>query len=89
MDKKGKIYVLKRSNGFYGIYVNGTTQEHLACNDVLSTKTESFFNRIMLELKDQAKKGLICEIIFTEDEDKFKSGLPSFQEYLGMEGTVE
>ena len=75
---KTKIYVLKRSNGFCGIYVNGKTQQHLESNFPLSDRGEYFFWNI-IRIQNQYKN---CEIIFTENEEEFKSNLPSLQEYL-------
>jgi hypothetical protein len=81
---KGQIYVLKRSNGFIGIYVNGHKQENLKSNFPITDRSSSLFDSIMREFKDQAHNhNTICEIIFTEDEENFKSGLPSFTDYLG------
>ena len=80
MEDRMQIFILKRSNGFIGIYVNGHKQENLASNFPQSMKADFLFDRVMFEVSNQSQP---CEIIFTEDEKKFKSGLPSLQEYLG------
>jgi hypothetical protein len=73
------IIVLKRSNGMYGIYINGNKQENLVSNASLTDKTQYLIDRLIIE---QAKYP-DAKIIFTDKEECFKSGLPSLQEYLG------
>ena len=81
---KGQIFVLKRSNGFCSIYVNGHNQNNLVSNFPLTDKAENLFDRVMQEFKNQAHNyDTICEIIFTDNEESFKSDLPKFYEYLG------
>lgn len=80
---KGQIYVLKRSNGFIGIYVNGHKQENLASNFPADDNAVSLFDRVMTEYKWQANNlGTICDILFVDNEEDFKSGLPSFTDYM-------
>jgi hypothetical protein len=80
---KGQIYVLKRSNGMCGIYVNGHRQQDLKGNFSLKDNSKFMFDRIMYEYNYQAhNNGIICDIVFTEDEDNFKSDLPSIEQCL-------
>lgn len=73
-----KISVLKRSNGFYGVYVNGNRQENLYSNAPLTVSVDLLFNTIEMASRGHEK----VDIEFTCDEERFKSGLPSLQDYL-------
>ena len=79
-EKKIQIFILKRSNGFIGIYVGEFAQENLVCNFEHSMKASYLFDRITSEISNLHQYPV--EIIFTEEEEKFVSGLPSLQEYL-------
>jgi len=73
------IYVLKRSNGFFGIYVNGKEQEHLRTNSTLSMSAECLIDTVLCEMKTLV--GAVS-IWFTEDESEFKSNLPKLEEFV-------
>lgn len=79
-----QIYVLKRSNGFIGIYVNGHKQENLVSNFSSKDWSSILFDTVNNEWLKQCREfGNVCEILFTDDEEPFKSGLPSLEQYLG------
>jgi len=78
----GQIFVLKRSNGFVGIYVNGKQQSNLTNNFPADMKSEYLFDMVKLELKNQANKGIICDVIFTDEEESFKSNLPKLESFI-------
>ena len=73
------IYVLKRSNGCYGIYKNGKNPENLISNSFLSDSAGHFIDRILLETK-----GIdgTPEIIFTDDESEFINTLPKLEDLI-------
>ena len=77
---KNIIYVLKRNNGFIGIYVDGKKDKNLVSNFYGETSTKYFFDRLKMECDRFNDYG----IEFTENEEEFKSGLPTLQEYLGV-----
>lgn len=84
---KTPVYVLKRSNGFYGIFVGGKKQENLQCNSCLKDHSNYMFDYIKYELDKLVKNKIEYEVVFTTNEDEFKSGLPSLEQYLtSMEG---
>ena len=65
MEDKIQIFVLKRSNGFMGIYVGSHKHKNLVSNFPQSMKADHLFDMIMMEVNHQSQP---CEIIFTEDE---------------------
>lgn len=70
---RGQIYVLKRPNGFCGIYVNGHQQKNLVSNFPLKDSAEYLFDRVMMEYKYQARENnCICDIIFCENAEDFE-----------------
>ena len=73
------LYILKRSNGCYGIYKNGKTQQHLISNSFLNDNVECFINRILLEVKAAGNQP---EIIFTSNENEFQHDLPKLEEMI-------
>ena len=81
-EKKIQIFILKRSNGFIGIYVGEFAQTNLKCNFKHSMSADYLFSRIVSEIEHLHHYPV--EIIFTEEEEKFNSGLPSIQEYLNL-----
>lgn len=72
------IIVLRRTNGFFGIYVNGNKQENLVHNSSLTDRVEYFIDRLMVEISKYPD----AIISFTDKEDEYKSGLPSLEQYL-------
>lgn len=72
------ITVLKRSNGMFGIYVNGCKQSDLVCNSSLRDSTEYFINRLMMETARYPE----AKIVFTDNEEPFRTGLPSLEDWL-------
>lgn len=76
------IYILKRSNGMMGIYVDGKTQQHLVSNYSQKDTSRFMFDRLSYEVEKTIKSGYDYKIIFTTNEEEFKSNLPSLAEFL-------
>jgi hypothetical protein len=72
------IIVLKRSNGMYGIYVNGNRQEHLQSNASQTERASTLIDRILFE----SSKFENVNIVFTDKEKPFESGLPDLLSYI-------
>lgn len=79
---KGKIFVLKRDNGFCGIYKDGKGQENLVSNSPMSDSMGQLVNSL-LEYGDD------YDIIFTDDNESFKTNLPSLSAFLGANVIVK
>jgi len=73
------IYILKRSNGFYGVYVNGKQQEHLKTNSPLSMPAKYLIDKVLHEMKKIV--GPIT-ILFTDDESEFQNDLPKLEDIV-------
>ena len=78
---KNTLYILKRSNGCYGIYKNGKQPEHLISNSFLTDSANTFINRVLLEFKGTEGTP---EIIFTDDESEFKNDLPKLEDLVSL-----
>lgn len=75
------LYLLKRSNGFYGIYKNGKTQDELISNSPLTNRVDVLINRILLEKGDAND----VKVIITDNESEFYCGLPKLSEFIQMQ----
>jgi hypothetical protein len=64
----------------YGVYVNGNKQVNLKSNSGQRDFAGALIDTIM---REQVKYP-DAKIIFTDKEEDFKSGLPSFEEYMGL-----
>lgn len=78
------IYVLKRSNGFIGIYVDGKKQENLTSNFSQRDHSDVMFSHIAYEINKIVNEGNNYQMIFTTNEEEFRSNLPTLSEFLGI-----
>lgn len=72
------ITVLKRSNGMFGIYINGCEEKNLVCNSCLRDSSEFLINRLMMETARYPD----AQIVFTDNEGPFQTGLLSLEDWL-------
>ena len=76
---KSTMYIVKRSNGCYGIYVGGKTSSHLVSNSFLSDSAETLLDSVLFRM---GKIVGDAEIIITDSCEEFKSDLPSIEEFM-------
>jgi len=72
---KSTLHVVKRSNGCYGIYVDGK----LVSNSFLTDTAETLINLVLIRASELKERP---DIIFTDDDTKFQSNLPKLEDYL-------
>ena len=70
------LYVLKRSNGCYGIYKDGKSQENLISNSFLTDSANLLINRLLVEVGENDEQP---QIIFTDSESYFQNDLPELR----------
>jgi hypothetical protein len=73
------IYVLKRSNGLFGVYVNGKQQAHLKSNSSLTMPAEYLIDTVLREMKKVV--GAVF-VYFTDDESEFQNDLPKLEDII-------
>ena len=73
------LYILRRSNGCYGIYKNGKSPENLISNSFLTDSANHLINRILLDVAGNAEPP---QVIFTDNELDFQSDFPKIQSVL-------
>lgn len=67
-------YVLRRSNGMIGVYADGKKQENLLINMSQRDDAGLLFDAVLWRPGNK--------VIFTTDEEPFRTGLPGLKEYI-------
>ena len=82
---KTMVYIVKRSNGCYGIYIGGKTSSHLASNSFLSDSADTLLSSVLYRMSKIEGE---AELVITDNCEEFKSDLPSFEGFCAKENIV-